>query len=114
MIRARTLLPLILLSPSVALAAARTFEDLATTVVALISTATAALIVFGLVMYFWGMTTNILKFEEDPEKVKAYFFWGLVVLFVMVSIWGIVEILQNTLFSGSPFNPATGSSPLNF
>src|SRR3989344_8442088 len=86
--------------------AARTFQELAVDVVEILDNATAVLIVAGIVVYFWGISTNILSFSEDGfEKVKAYFFWGIIVLFVMVSIWGILELLQNTLFGGSINDP---------
>ncbi len=101
----RGLLFLALLTyPSEAFAAApKNFSELAEMVVRLIDTATGVLIVLGFVVYFWGISENILKFEDDPEKRKAYFFWGLLVLFVMVSIWGIIGLLENTLFGSSSF-----------
>jgi hypothetical protein len=107
----RKLLPLAaLLLPSVVLAAPRTFEELANQMAGLIDNATFVLIAFGLVVYFWGLAVNIPHFgdEKGAEKVRAYFFWGIIVLTVMLSIWGIVQILQNTLFGSSEFNPTTG------
>ena len=91
---------LTLASPSVAFAAPRNFAELAETVVRIIDTGTGVLIVLAFVVYFWGISQNILDFEDDPEKRRAYFFWGLVALFAMVSIWGIIGLLQNTLFGG--------------
>ena len=100
----------ILFLPFATLAAPNTFQDLAFDVVELIDMATMTLIVFGLVAYFWGMAINIPHFgdEKGAEKRRSFFFWGIIVLFVMVSIWGIVQLLQNTLFGNSPFDPATG------
>ena len=88
-----------LLFPLIALAAPRSFRELACEVTAIIDTATFMLITFGLVAYFWGVATNIPHFgdEKGAEKRKSFFFWGIVILFVMVSIWGIVQLLQNTL-----------------
>ena len=89
----------ILFLPAAVFAAPRTFQQLACEVVDLMDTATFTLIIFGLVMYFWGVATNIPHFgdEKGAEKQKSFFFWGLIVLFVMVSIWGIIQLLQNTL-----------------
>ncbi|MBI4068274.1 hypothetical protein HY413_02600 [Candidatus Kaiserbacteria bacterium] len=96
--------------PVVALAAANTFQELAFDVVEILDTATFTLIIFGVVVYFWGIATNIPHFgdEKGAEKQKSFFFWGLVVLFIMVSIWGIIQLLQNTLFGGTPFSPNSG------
>ena len=103
---------LLLLLPVVALAAApRTFQELAFDLVDLLDAATAVLIVAGLVVYFYGISTNIMKFsEEGGEKLRAYFLWGIIVLFVMVSIWGIVRLLQDTLFGGSQFGGASSGN----
>ncbi len=89
--------------PAVALAAApKTFGDLAQLIVSLMNGFTALLVLAGIVIYFYGVSTNILKFGEgDHSKIKNYFFWGIIVLFVMVSVWGILQILQNTLFPTS-------------
>ncbi len=91
--------------------AARTFQELAVDIVEILDATTAVLIVAGIVVYFYGISTNILNFSEGgAEKVKAYFFWGIIVLFVMVSIWGILRLLQDTLFGGSTNNPTTGTT----
>lgn len=101
----------VLILPAVASAeAARTFQELAADIVEILDATTAVLIVAGIVVYFYGISTNILNFSDDAgEKVKAYFFWGIIVLFVMVSIWGILRLLQDTLFGGSINNPTTGT-----
>lgn len=110
---ARTILSVgLLLLPAVALAAApRTFQELAFDIVDLFDAATAVLVVAGIVVYFYGISTNILKFsEEGGEKLKLYFFWGIIILFVMVSVWGILRLLQDTLFGGNQFGEVT---PIN-
>lgn len=108
--RARFFLPLTaLIAPSIAFAAApRTFSELANLLVQIINSTTTVLIVGGIVVYFWGLSTNILKFSEGggTEKIKNYFVWGILVLFVMVSIWGIIGLLQSTLFGSSAYAPS--------
>ena len=103
----------VLLSPALAFAqgAPRTFADLANLFVVILNNATTVLIVAGIAVYFYGISTNILKFGEgEHEKLKNYFVWGIIVLFVMVSIWGILGLLQSTLFGGSSFNATNGAS----
>lgn len=103
--RARFALALLILAvPAAALAAPRTVQELASVIISLLGQATAVLVVAGLVVYLYGVSTNILNFtDKSGEKLKAYFFWGVIVLFVMVSIWGILRLLQNTLFGGNPY-----------
>jgi hypothetical protein len=106
------LLPFALIvAPAAAFAAPKTFQDLANMLVVLMNNAVVVLVVLGLVVYFYGVSTNILKMkDEGGEKVKAYFFWGVIVLFVMVSVWGILQILQNSLFGGDQFGVAPTDS----
>ena len=102
-----------LVVPSVAFAATpKNFQELAKTLVDLIGAATLVLMGFGLVMYLWGMAVNIPEFgdEKGAEKRKSYFFWGIIVLFLMISIWGILRLLQQTLFgTGGPDGPSPSS-----
>lgn len=106
------LLLFILAAPSVAFAAPRTFEELASYFVFLMNNIVAVLVVAGIVLYFWGVTTNLKKASEgDTNARKNIFFWGVVALFVMVSVWGILRLLQNTLFGGAaPIGSGVGQS----
>ncbi len=97
--------------PSVALAAPRTFADLANLIVLILNNATTVLIVLGIVVYFFGISTNILSFsKEGGEKLRQYFVWGIIVLFMMVSIWGVLRLLQNTLFGSNQYNTSGGGT----
>lgn len=100
----------LLLVPAVASAAPRTFSEAVNLLVTIIDTGTGLLILAGIVVYFWGISTNILKMkDEGSQAFKAYFIWGIIAIFVMVSIWGIIELLQNTIFGGDYYSPNVGS-----
>jgi hypothetical protein len=100
---------LALLTPAVALAAPRTFSELAETFVAIIDSATGLLILAGIVIYFYGISRNVLKMKDEGGKLMwNYVIWGIGVIFLMVSIWGIIELVQNTIFGGDPFSPSVG------
>ncbi len=102
----RALIPAtVLLLPLAASAqgAPQTLSELATIVVKLISAATVVLVALAIVVYFWGIFYNMSNFTEgNREQMRAYFFWGIVALFVMVSIWGILSLLSQTVFNGNP------------
>lgn len=107
----------VLLLPSICFAAApRTFVELASYLVFIMNNMVAVLIVLGLVVYFWGVTSNIhsMGSEDGAEARKNYFFWGIVALFVMVSVWGILRLLQNTLFGGGGGIGSGQQAPSNF
>jgi hypothetical protein len=39
---------------------------------------------------------------ESREQARRFMFWGIVSLFVMVSVWGLVNILKVSLFGNGP------------
>ena len=64
--------------------------------------ATSAMVAFfyGIVQYIWGIR------DGSPDKVSkgnTFMIWGMVALFVMFSVWGIVTYAQN-IFGISDFN----------
>lgn len=56
------------------------------------------------IVFLWGaFTTFILAggSDETKEKGKGLMLWGLIGFFVMVSIWGLVNILTGTVSFGN-------------
>lgn len=54
----------------------------------------------SLLSFLWGLARFILSAGSDTgrEKGKKIMVWGLVALFVMVSLMGIVTLIRVTLF----------------
>lgn len=102
----------LLIVPNVTFAAApTTFDELAKMVVQLLDNATATLVVAGIVVYFFGISSNMIKVGKgETSEMRSYLVWGIGVIFVMVSIWGILQILQNTLFGQGGASSIGGSS----
>ena len=76
-----------------------TFADLVETMIDNVLTPLVALILAGAVVYFlWGVAKYINKAgkEEDRETGKKMMFYGIIALFVMVGVWGLVTILTTT------------------
>lgn len=53
--------------------------------------------VYGIIKYFLNPES-----EEKRKEGKSYMFWGLVTLFVMVSIWALVGIFASSLTPDKP------------
>lgn len=51
----------------------------------------------ALLFFFWGLATFIYKSGDDQEKGKNRMLWGLIALFVMFSVWGILRFAQESL-----------------
>jgi hypothetical protein len=66
------------------------------------------LIGIALIVFFWGLVKFI--FAQGSESVRAdakkIMLWGLVALFVMISVWGIITFFQQALGV-----PATSAPP---
>ena len=54
----------------------------------------------ALLAFFWGLAKFIFRVGGDEKAVeegKRIMKWGLIALFVMVSVWGIVKFMQRAL-----------------
>lgn len=66
-------------------------------------------ITFAIVVFFWGMIQYLWQVDEQKAKGLQTMMWGVIAIFVMVSIWGIIRMLQNTfgVGGGSAITPGT-------
>ena len=78
-----------------------TVDTITTTLVRSLGTLFMSLAVvaffWGVVQYIWGLR------EGTPEKIKngnQFMVWGLIGLFVMFSVYGIIKFFQGTLLNG--------------
>lgn len=88
----------LLLSPSIALAAdALSFSTLIKKIVNVINLALP--VVGGLIVlvFMWGVVRYVFSASGEKSDSKALIIWGLVGIFVSVSIWGIIQIFRATL-----------------
>ena len=56
------------------------------------------LFILATVSFIWGIIQYFLNAEneEKRKKGKQFMLWGIIALFVMVSVWGLVGVLSNT------------------
>ncbi len=56
------------------------------------------LILAALLFFLWGIFKIFFwdRGHDDPKN-KTFILWGVVALFVMVSVWGLVNVLRDTL-----------------
>jgi|SRR3989344_6249076 len=74
------------------------FSDFISMILGFIAYLIPLLIAIGLLVFFWGMAKFILHAEEEEkrEEGKQLMMWGAIGLFVMVSFWGLINILTGT------------------
>jgi hypothetical protein len=74
-------------------------------------------VAIALLLFFWGLATFILAAGEDEgrRKGRQRMIWGVIALFVIISVWGIVAIIrQVTGTAGAPelaVPPGIGNLP---
>ncbi|KKU58665.1 MAG: hypothetical protein UX81_C0018G0007 [Parcubacteria group bacterium GW2011_GWA2_47_12] len=59
-----------------------------------------------LIWFFWGIIQYVLKAdnEEKQTEARSYMIYAVIGMFVMFSIFGLVNLVRNTFFlPGSPF-----------
>lgn len=69
------------------------------------------------IVFLWGaFNTFILGANSDDtkEKGKSLMLWGLIGFFVMISIWGLVNILTGTISFGNNTGPSGGTPKAGF
>jgi hypothetical protein len=72
-------------------------------------------IVFALAMlfFFWGLATYILASGDEAKKEEGRrkMIWGIIALFVMSAVWGIIRWIGSSLSvnpgEGAGFSPNT-------
>ena len=83
-----------LFAPSIVLAAG--FEGVIDTVSGLISSLVPLLIALAVLYFFWGLIKFMTSAGEKKDDARDQMIWGIIILFVMVSIWGLVNLIQDT------------------
>lgn len=81
-----------------ALALAATFNSIVAQVQDLLNLLIPILITLAVIYFFWGLANYILNAgdTEKKEEGRNIMIWGIVALFVMVSIWGLVGLIGST------------------
>ena len=67
-------------------------------------------IVIGLavLVFLWGVLQYVIRTDDGGKETgRTFMLWGIIALFVMVSVWGLVNILDETL----SLDNATPSAP---
>ena len=58
----------------------------------------------ALLFFFWGVAKYIWSAGDAKEEGKQIMVWGVVALFVMSSIWGIIYFIGDELMPGQNYD----------
>lgn len=105
----KVILTALTFAPAIAMAQnLNNLETLLRSVGRLINIALPIVVAIGLLAFFWGLVKFIFAGEEAKKEGQHLMIWGLVALFVMVSVWGLVRFIGNAL----NINEQGGSAPV--
>jgi len=94
-----------LLTPAFAFAAPETWSELVALFVLIVNVATPTLVALALTLFLvrgLAAMTGAGGKEKgfSAARIREVGVWGIGILFVMVSIWGILALLENTFLRG--------------
>lgn len=98
--------------PSIVLA--KTFRELTGEILKIGNYIIPLIISLGLVYFLWGVSKYVAPGGDDDKikEGKNMMIYGIIGLFFMVSVWGLVAIVTQTFFGAStpnsPIQPGTG------
>ena len=99
--------------PLVSSAAISNVSDVGTFIISTINNVLVpVLFAVAFMVFLWGAFDVFIlgaQSEEIKEKGKNLMLWGLIGFFVMVSIWGLVNILTGTVSFGNNTGPSAGT-----
>lgn len=69
----------------------------------ILNSAIPVVLALAVLYFFWGLAQYVLNSSDETKKAEGrnIMIWGIIALFIMVSVWGVIGILQQTFFGGS-------------
>jgi hypothetical protein len=60
----------------------------------------------GIFLFTWGLVVFLLKLDNPEERKKGvqHMLWGILGVFIMATVFGIINIITETFGLGDPTN----------
>jgi len=87
-------------APIVVLAKFGSIIDIESLVIGLVNSIVVVLVTFIFVVFLWGMVKAVWLSvgEESQKEAHMLIRYSLISLTVVISLWGIIQLAQNTFF----------------
>lgn len=75
-----------------------TFKDLVFIILGIFDELVTLVIGIAVIIFLYGMLTYIMHSDDESKRKESvkYITYGIVGLFVMVSVWGLVALITGT------------------
>lgn len=79
-------------------------SDLINVISGIINSELVALLVgIALIVFIWGVTKYVISTSEKERKNSVgVIIYGVIAMFAIISVWGLVNVLENTLNLSDP------------
>jgi len=84
-------------APMVSFAAIGGLQGVAELVSDLFGLAMPLLLSLAVLYFVWSLVKFMTSAGESKDDAREQMIWGVIILFVMVSVWGLVNILGDTI-----------------
>ncbi len=85
------------LLPFTSFAALGNINGLVTDIGTIVNNIIPILFAVALLSFFWGLVKYIWSGEGGAEEAKSTMLWSIIALFVMASVWGLVNFLGDAV-----------------
>ena len=81
-----------------ALTTVTNFQSFVTLIIEILGLLVPIIFALTMIVFFWGIAQFILSAgnEQKRSEGKQIMLWGIIALFVMMSVWGILKTLCGT------------------
>lgn len=80
------------------LASAQTVQSTIGLVGSIVASLIPIIIGIAVLTFLWGVMKYVVaKSPEEQKEARSVILYGIVILFVMVAVWGLVDLLGDTL-----------------
>ncbi len=103
-------------APGLAFADTRTLKDLIKLAIQYMGYAIPVILTLAILSFIWGIYKRFFKADADVKEAGSFVLYGVIGFFVILSFWGLVNILINTFQLDTPNIqvPYVGGSGANF
>jgi len=100
--------------PVVSSAQAGSIQELIVTFSTILAIIVPFLIALAVVFFLWGVLQFITAGGDEEKRAtgRDTMIYGIIAIFVMVSIWGLVNILEGTFNLGGQASPPVPELPV--
>ncbi|PJE64499.1 MAG: hypothetical protein COU90_01505 [Candidatus Ryanbacteria bacterium CG10_big_fil_rev_8_21_14_0_10_43_42] len=87
-----------------------TIKDIFTRMTTFLDSTIPVLMILATVIFIWGVIRYVSAGgdEQQIQQGRKLIFWGIIALFIMIGMWGIVRLISGTLFGSQTPSPIPG------